>query len=109
MNLPASKHNVPPPEPEQGTEHRTDAGDFAVVANGLGKRFDIYNSDQPALEQQASFYVASGLGLFIYTANVVGAYNGAVRANSVNGRRYRERFFSEPTPRPGDPGHPIAQ
>ena len=46
MNLPASKHNVPPPEPEQGTEHRTDAGDFAVVANGLGKRFDIYNSDR---------------------------------------------------------------
>ncbi|MEL6179908.1 MAG: hypothetical protein AAFS10_13200 [Myxococcota bacterium] len=68
---------------------------------------DTYNSDEPLADQQASFYLVSGLGLFIYSANIVGAYNGAVRTNTVAKERYRNRLLSEPTPRPGDPGHPI--
>ena len=46
MNLPASQHQTPPLETTAATAARGDSGDAAVVAEGLGKRFDIYSSDR---------------------------------------------------------------
>ena len=46
MNLPASQHDETPLEPDKGDEGVASSSDFAVVAEDLGKRFDIYNSDR---------------------------------------------------------------